>query len=106
MNETENKGCLSNFSTFFSLFGASTFTAFICYIIMFQILAEGQSSGYGDLVLIAIALVIAIASFIISSIIFVSSTSIGNGWKKKVLLFQLTICFLALFVSYYLVEFT
>ena len=104
MSETQNKGCLSNFSTFLSLFGGSVFTAFVCYFILFLIVAEGQSSGYGDLFLLGISVLIVLLSFIITSIIFVTSN--GKKWLHKVLWFLGAIVFLTLIMSYYLAEFS
>lgn len=94
----ENKGCLANFGTFLMLFLGSCFTGFICFQIMFQILAEGRSSGYGDIVLVLVAFGITIFSFLASSIFFVNfknSNKIKFGWEIRVTGIFTAICIIS-----------
>lgn len=68
----ENKGCLANFGTFLMLLLGSCLVGFISFHIMFQILAEGTSSGFGDLALIFGALGVSVFAFLVSAIFFVN----------------------------------
>ena len=76
----ENKGCAANFGTFLMLFLGSCFVGFISFQIMFQILAEGRSSGYGDIVLALVALGITVFAFLVTSIFYVNKK---NSIKYK-----------------------
>lgn len=91
----ENKGCLANFGTFFLLFLGSCFTGFLGFMIMFQILAEGRSSGYGDIVLFLVAIGITIFAFLVSSVFFVNfknNIKIKFGWEFWVVGIFIAIC--------------
>jgi amino acid permease len=91
----ENKGCLANLGTFLTLFLGSCLVGFISFHIMFQILAEGTSSGFGDLALIFGAFGITVFAFLVSSIFFVnvkSNSKRKSDWPIWILAIFILIC--------------
>lgn len=102
----ENKGCVANFGTFLMLFLGSCFVGFISFQIMFQILAEGSSSGYGDIVLALVALGITAFAFLVSSIFFVNlknNSKYKSNWPLWIIGIMMLICFLIYIICLLLV---
>jgi hypothetical protein len=83
-------------SNAFGVFLFAISTGFICYFIVLQILAEGNSDGIGGLVIIASALLISAVAFVINFLVYRSKQKIN--WVKTVLIIDFLIC-LAIFLS-------
>jgi hypothetical protein len=108
MNEEikEKIGFLTNFETFLILFFASSLVGIICFKIMFDILAEGRSSGYGDIFMALISAGITLAVFLISSLSFIAlKNNKGSKFSWKIISFIIFVmtCFSSYLVCIYLV---
>jgi hypothetical protein len=89
-NKKEKKEEQEENSNGFGVFLLAFVTGFICYLIILEILAEGDSDGIGGLVMMGSALLISVVAFVINFIVYRSKQKIN--WIKTVLIIDFFIC--------------